>query len=381
MDMEKCRGVYRDADLGVEITWFRGLSLSFPAHFHDCYVIGVTDRGVRRMRCGAAGGLFRPEPFHQTVCAASRRFARRVPGHFFQGGQRMTSKTRSGHLAALVTVLIWGTTFVSTKVLLAAFSPIEILVLRFVLGYLALWAVCPRVLRGVPRRQELYFAAAGLCGVCLYYLLENIALTYTTASNVGVIVSMSPCFTALLARLAFRDQPRLRPSFFAGFALAMAGICLISFAGSGAALDPIGDVLALLAAVSWAFYSVLTRKLGTFGYGDIQVTRRVFFYGLLWMAPAMAVLGFSPDRAALARPELLANLLYLGLGASALCFVTWGVAVGRLGAVKTSVYIYLVPVITVAASALVLHETLTPSAWLGIALTLSGLAVSQEKSA
>ena len=73
-------------------------------------------------------------------------------------------------------------------------------------------------------------------------------------------------------------------------------------------------------------------------------------------------------------------MLYLGLGASALCFVTWGVAVGKLGTVRTSVYIYLVPVITVAASVVILKETLSPSAWLGVALTLLGLAVSQGKS-
>lgn len=114
----------------------------------------------------------------------------------------MTRSDAAGHLAALVTVLIWGTTFISTKVLLAAFAPVQLLFLRFVLGWLALQAVCPRRLRGTTRRQELTFAAAGLCGICLYYLLENIALTYTLASNVGVIISAAPFFTALLARLA-----------------------------------------------------------------------------------------------------------------------------------------------------------------------------------
>ncbi len=292
----------------------------------------------------------------------------------------MNTETRTGHLAALVTVLIWGTTFVSTKVLLTRFTPIEILLFRFVLGYLALWLVYPRPLRGVTPRRELYFAAAGLCGVCLYYLLENVALTHTTASNVGVIVSVSPCFTALLTRLTFREGERLRPSFFAGFVLAMAGISLMSFAGSTVELDPVGDLLAFLAAVCWAVYSVLTRKLGTFGYHDIQVTRRVFCYGILWMLPAVLAMDVSPDWHGLLDPVLLGNLLYLGLGASALCFVTWGVAVGKLGTVRTSVYIYLVPVITVAASVVILKETLAPSAWLGVALTLLGLAVSQGKS-
>lgn len=149
----------------------------------------------------------------------------------------METNPARGHLAALLTIVIWGTTFISTKVLLVDFQPVEILFIRFMMGFLALLAVCPRRLQGVTRRQEGLFALAGLCGVCLYYLLENIALTYTMASNVGVIISVSPCFTALLTHFLMRGEERLRPTFFAGFAVAMAGICLISFNGSALELD------------------------------------------------------------------------------------------------------------------------------------------------
>lgn len=71
------------------------------------------------------------------------------------------------------------------------------------------------------------------------------------------------------------------------------------------------------------------------------------------------------------------NLLFLGLGASAMCFVTWNFAVKILGALKTSVYIYLVPVITVLCSVVVLHEAISPRAALGILLTLIGLLLSE----
>lgn len=101
-----------------------------------------------------------------------------------------------GHLAAVFTVILWGTTFISTKVLLTGFQPVEILFFRFLLGLAALTAVCPKRIKGTTWRQELTFAAAGLCGVTLYFLAENMALTYTTASNVGVIVSAAPLFTA-----------------------------------------------------------------------------------------------------------------------------------------------------------------------------------------
>ena len=144
----------------------------------------------------------------------------------------MKSKETQGHLAAFVTILIWGTTFISTKILLREFEPIEILFIRFILGFLILMAACPKILHIKDKKQELTFALAGLCGVCLYYLLENIALTFTLAANVGVIISVAPFFTAIVSRLVIRDE-RLRTNFFVGFLVAMAGIICISFSGQG----------------------------------------------------------------------------------------------------------------------------------------------------
>lgn len=285
----------------------------------------------------------------------------------------------AGHGAALLTILIWGTTFISTKVLLTSFQPVEILFLRFVLGFLALCLIYPRRLRLGERRQELWFAAAGLCGVTLYYLLENIALTYTLASNVGVLVSVSPVFTALFSHFLLRRE-RLRPAFFAGLAVALAGVVLLSYNGSAVLkLDPRGDVLALLAAAIWSAYSLITRHISSFGYPVVQTTRRIFAYGLVFMLPALLIFGFRPSLEAVLEPVNLLNLVYLGLGACALCFVTWNFAVGKLGAVKTSTYIYLVPVVTLATSALVLGEPVTPLSAVGAALTVAGLALSEHK--
>lgn len=129
----------------------------------------------------------------------------------------MDKKTTTGHIAALVTIAIWGTTFISTKILLAEFTPIEILFFRFLLGLLALLAVYPKRLRIKDKKQELTFAAAGLCGIWLYYLLENIALTYTMASNVGVIISVAPFFTAVLSHIFLKTEEKLEAGFFATF--------------------------------------------------------------------------------------------------------------------------------------------------------------------
>ena len=282
-----------------------------------------------------------------------------------------------GHLAALLTAVIWGVTFVSTKALLVDFRPVEILFFRFVLGLIALYIICPKLLKGTTLKQELMFAGAGLFGITLYYLFENIALTFTMASNVGVITAMAPFFTALLALVFLKDEKKgLR--FFIGRAVALVGIALISFNGAALKVDPKGDFLALMAALMWGFYSILMKKITGFGYPTLLVTRRIFIYGLIFMIPAMILSGFRLEPARLADLPNLLNLLFLGLGASALCLVTWNYAVKVLGAVKTSVYIYLIPVITVALSVAVLNEPLTLMLVAGTALTLAGLVLSER---
>ena len=289
------------------------------------------------------------------------------------------NKTIHGHIAAFLTILIWGTTFISTKVLLISFKPVEILFIRFMIGYFALWCVCPRRLKVRRRKQEWYFAAAGLCGVTLYYLFENIALTYTLASNVGGIISIAPFFTVIFSCLFLHDRrPNIR--FFAGFLIALAGIFLISFGGEkNLQLNPVGDLLAVIAAMIWAAFSTITKKISGFGYNTIQTTRRTFFYGLIFMVPALLLMDFHMELQQFASLKNVLNLLFLGFGASALCFVTWNLAVKILGSVKTSVYIYMVPVITAVTSALILHEKLTRTIVSGIVLTLIGLFLSEDR--
>ena len=289
------------------------------------------------------------------------------------------NKYAAGHLSAALTILIWGTTFISTKLLLQDFKPVEILFLRFVMGLLALILISPRHLKISDKKQEVIFACAGLCGITLYYLLENIALTYSMASNVGVIISVAPLFTGVLA-WRFLKGEALTINFFIGFLTAIIGISLISFSGSTAfKVNPLGDLLALAAAALWAIYSILTKKISTYGYPTIQTTKRIFAYGLLFMLPALFLFDFKPDFTCFQDPVNLFNILFLGLGASALCFVTWNFAVKKLGAVKTSIYIYMVPVITVFTSVMILKEVITWPTAVGTILTMTGLFISKSK--
>lgn len=286
----------------------------------------------------------------------------------------------AGHLVALLTITIWGTTFISTKILLTAFSPYEILFYRFIIGYVVLCLLRPKMLKTKNRKEEFLFIIAGACGVTMYFLLENLALTYTLASNVGIIVSVSPFFTAIIAHFFLKGE-KLKPRFFINFAIATFGVILITLNGCFyLKINPKGDILIIFACLFWSVYSVLMRRITSLGYHIISCTRRIFFYGLILMIPVMAFTDFQIILTPFTEPVLLFNILFLGMGASALCFITWNWCVGVLGAVKTSSYIYLVPVITIISSNIILHETITAFMLLGTLLTLTGLFLSERKS-
>jgi drug/metabolite transporter (DMT)-like permease len=287
-------------------------------------------------------------------------------------------KLFKGHLSAFFTIFVWAATFISIKLLLKDFSPIEIMLYRLILAYLVLLAVSPRFIKFNSLKEELLFLGAGLCGVTLYFIFQNSALSLTQASNVSILISISPFFTAIFSRF-FAKEEQFKSNFFIGFGVSIIGIFLIGFNGNFILkLNPLGDILAILSAVVWSGYTVIMKKISTLNLSTIQFTRKIFFYGLLLLLPFLNILGFHLDLSGFTSTPNLLNILFLGVGASALCYVTWNYAVSMLGAVKTSVYIYLIPIITIIISALVLHEKITLVALLGVLLILVGLYISER---
>jgi drug/metabolite transporter (DMT)-like permease len=286
-----------------------------------------------------------------------------------------------GHTLGLITMLIWGTTFIATKVLLTDLTPLAILFYRFSLGYLALWLIHPRPARFRNLKEELLFAGLGLTGIALYYLLENSALQYTLAANAGLIIAVAPMLTGIIAHFGTRDE-RLRPGLVLGFLSAMTGVFLVIFNGSFVLrLNPLGDALALLAALVWAVYSVLLKRVDP-GVNPIVAVRKSFFYGLLVITPLL-VRERSGFRFGIPEADwpLVLNLLFLGLAASALCFVMWGRAVRLIGAIAASNYIYLVPLITMLTSMIALRERVNQLMLLGGLLILGGVYLAERGAA
>lgn len=277
------------------------------------------------------------------------------------------------HLAALFSVAVWGATFVSTKVLIArGLTPAEIFLLRFAMAYLCILPFARGRLFAGNLRDEAILLAAGISGGSLYFLTENIALEYAPASNVSLIVCTAPVWTALVLGLLDRRE-RMSRRQIAGSALAFAGMVLVVLNGHFVLhLSPRGDLLALCAAWLWVFYSMAVKRLAG-RYPALFITRKVFFYGLLTILPVFAVRPFAVPWQTLAQPAVAGNLLFLGLIASMLCYLLWNAAMLRLGAVRTTNYIYLNPLVTILTAALCIDERITPVALAGAALILYGM--------
>ena len=289
-----------------------------------------------------------------------------------------SASTFKYHLLALFSAIMWGTTFVSTKVLINhGLSPAAIFLYRFVLAYVGIWLIAPRKLFCGNLRDELMMMAAGLTGGSLYFILENSALEITLASNVSLIISTAPLLTALLVRLFHRNE-QMNPGFIYGSLIALLGVAFVVFNGHFVLkLSPLGDTLTLLASLMWAFYSLIIKKLDN-RYHVLFITRKVFFYGLLTILPIFIFRPSQVDLKVFVSPVVWGNLLFLGFIASMLCYILWNIAVKHLGAVRASNYIYINPLVTLITAAIVLHEQITLIALLGGVCILIGVYVAER---
>lgn len=281
-----------------------------------------------------------------------------------------------GHLLAIIAIFIWGTTFVSTKILLKYLNPEEILLFRFLLAFLILLVLYPRRIKVVSFKEELLFLMLGLTGIALYFWTENIALKFTYASNVGLISSSIPIFTALIAHATTKDE-KFTANFLMGFIVSMTGIFMVIYNSRVLKLNPIGDILALTSAVMFAVYSVLIRKVSS-RYNPLIITRKIFFYGVLSILPIVLIKDISISKLYIFNINIYGNLVFLALLASVFCFLIWNKSVMIIGSVKATNYIYLVPLIAMITSVIVINEKVNSIMIIGGFLIFIGVYINNK---
>lgn len=283
------------------------------------------------------------------------------------------------HLTAFLTVCMWGTTFISTKVLiLHGLTPAWIFLLRFLLAYASILVFTHRRLFSDNLKDEAVMALLGITGGSLYFLTENEALCFSPASNVSIIVCSCPLFTMLLYRLMVHGA-RLSVREVLGSLAAFAGMLAVVFNGRFVLhISPLGDLLALAACLCWAAYSLLMRRVGD-RYSSLFITRKVFFYGLLTIVPVLFFDKPLPANAVLLSDVVLYNLLYLSVISSFLGFLTWTYAMKALGAVRCTNYVYLNPLTTIIFASWILSEPITLYYIVGATLIIFGLWLCAKK--
>lgn len=283
------------------------------------------------------------------------------------------------HLLAILTVTVWGTTFVATKVLInSGLTPAVIFFCRFLIAYLLMLAFCHRRMFADNVKDEAMLILCGITGGSLYFFTENTALSLTRASDVALIICASPILTIFLDRLFFGGK--LKAMMLVGALISFTGVGMVVSGGmQEGGFDILGDVLSFAAGLSWAFYCLCLKKVGK-KYSNGFVTRKVFGYGLLTI---LVVFLFQPPVVELTvfeMPKVAYNLLFLAIVASLGGYLTWNKTVKELGAEATSNYLYLQPLMTIVSASIVLDERLTVNVAIGALMIIGGLVLAEKSS-
>lgn len=285
------------------------------------------------------------------------------------------------HLVAFLTVAIWGTTFVATKVLmLNGLSPAQIFTLRFSIAYVLMLCFNHRRFLADSWKDEAKMALLGITGGSLYFYSENEAMNFTTTTNTSLIVCSCPLFATLLVRMVYKDSSRIHIVQLLGSLLAFVGMIIVVLNGRFVLhLSPVGDALAFTACMCWAIYSLLMKSVSNH-YGAAFITRKVFFYGVLTILPYYLFIPGFPPMEVFIRPQVFGNLLFLGCLASMICFLTWNWCISKLGTVKATNWVYFNPITTMIFASWVLNEKITPYFQVGATCILLGMYVTDKKT-
>ncbi|MFZ5884688.1 MAG: DMT family transporter [Chloroflexota bacterium] len=288
----------------------------------------------------------------------------------------MTKSKTVPYLEALFAVVVWGASFIATKVALQDVSPVTVVWLRFSMGVLILGAaVAMRGEFALPRRSEwAYFALLGFLGITFHQWLQSNGLQTSEAGTTAWIVATTPVFMAMLGRFILKE--RLDWLKTLGIFLAFAGVLLVVSKGNLSSVSvgrfgAPGDKLILVSAVNWAVFSVLSRR-GLKAYPAGLMMFYVMTLGWLFTSLLFFAGGNIAEVSGLTFNGWL-GIAFLGVFCSGLAYIAWYDALQALSAAQTGVFLYIEPLVAVVVAFFVLGEPVTLVSLLGGGVILFGV--------
>ena len=294
-----------------------------------------------------------------------------------------TSHRLSALLKATFAVIVWGASFIATKLALREVSPVVVIWLRFGIGVIILggFVVHRKELSLPPRRELGYFALLGFLGITFHQWLQVTGLVTAKATTTAWIITTIPIFIALLGRVMLKE--RLGWDRIAGILIATVGVVLVVSHGDLQSillgkLGSFGDLLVLISAVNWAVFSVLSRK----ALKNHPATQMMFFVMLFgWICTSVwfFTLNHVGEIANISMTGWT-SLAFLGIVCSGFAYVFWYDALKALSASQVGSFLYIEPLVAAVVAALLLQEPLFIAAFVGGALILAGVWLVNRRS-
>jgi drug/metabolite transporter (DMT)-like permease len=291
---------------------------------------------------------------------------------------------RRAMLEALFAVVVWGASFVATKVALRYTSPDVVVWLRFAMGVIILGiAVFAGGKFALPiKRDWPYLALLGFLGITFHQWLQSTGLVTSQATTTGWIVASIPVFMALLGWLVLKE--RLLWLQVVGILFSAFGVLLVVTRGdlgllASGKFGTVGDFLILISAPNWAVFSILSRR----GLQKYPATLMMFYVMALgWLFSSVLLFAQGGLGQIGSIPwEGWAGIAFLGIFCSGLAYIFWYDALQALPVAQTGAFLYIEPVVTVIVAALILGERLYLATLLGGVLILTGVWLINRKNA
>ncbi len=280
------------------------------------------------------------------------------------------------YLEALFAVIVWGASFIATKIAVGEISPIAVVWLRFAMGIpILLVAVIMRKQFAFPKGGEWwYFALLGFLGITFHQWLQSNGLKTAQATTTAWIVSTSPAFIAILGWMVLKEKLNLIQSL--GIVLAMLGVLAVVSKGdissiTGGKFGTYGDYLILISSVNWAVFSILSRR-GLKNHPSTMMTLWVMTIG--WLITSVAFLATkSYTEIPLLDSRGWIAMFFLGIFTTGLAYIAWFDALGQLPVAQTGAFLFVEPLTSMVVAAVILNEQITLVSILGGAVILLGI--------